>query len=484
MRSPRQRRLLRSLGDVSPALDVLWSYRRRPATDLNAVKAARAAMTWRIVTWPDMLHLYFRYLRWLFHFPTKVAAAVGSYGKETRQRYGRSVPGQIRDILKIALVNGLRPLDYYRAALARHDGGNEIYRYPPFILIRITAERLTAGDDQEKAAYLKNKTAFERRCRAAGVPVVRTVAIARETGIWCPDDAIFEGPLPDRDLIIKLESGGQGRGTESWRSVSPGQFANADGDLLSSAELLKRAASIAKARDRAVLVQERLENHPELRPISGSALSTTRVVTMFNEAGVPEIVDAFYRTSIKPDAAVDNFHNGGVLFPIDLTTGRFLPGMADAAFDQQPIMCHPQTGTSMVDRVHPRWQEVAEMALRLHHIYSECIMPGWDIAVAPDGVVAIELNMVSGISINRQPQFGGLVGTRLLSLLAFHANAWLERNEPPTSRWRVASKAKSMSTEERASALQAASATSRSPNSSVVSPEKNRRSHNSRLMIW
>jgi len=484
MRSPRQRRLLRSLGEGSPALDVFWSYRHRPATDLNAIKAARAAMTWRIVTWPDILHLTFRYLRWLFHFPLEVVAAVRCYGKETRQRYGRGVPGQIRDILKIALVNGLRPRDYYDAALARYGGGSEILRYPPFILVRITAERLALGEDREKAAYLRSKTAFERRCRAAGVPVVRTIAIVRETGVWNSDDTVFEGPLPDCDLIIKLESGGQGRGTEGWRSVGAGQFANGDGDVLSSAELIKRAVSIGNARDRVVLVQERLENHPEMRPISGAALSTTRVVTMINEAGVPEIVDAFYRTSIRPDAAVDNFHNGGVLFPIDLTTGMFQPGMTDAAFDQKPITCHPQTGTPMVGRVHPRWQEMAEMALRLHRMYGECMLPGWDIAVAADGAVAIELNMVSGISINRQPQFGGLVGTRLFSLLAFHANEWLERNEPPTSRWRVASKAKPMSTVETASVLQAASATSRSPNSSVVSPEKNKRSHNSRPTSW
>ena len=444
MRSPRQRRLLRSLGEGYPALDILWSYRRRPATDLNVIKATRAAMTWRIVTSPDIVHVYFEYLRWLYHFPPKVLAAVKSYGKETRQRYGRSRPGQAGDILRIAWVNGLRPRDYYDAALARYGGGSEILKYAPFILIRIAAERLTVGEDREKAAYLRNKTTFERRCRAAGIPVVRTIAIVREAYIRNPDGAVFEGPLPDRDLIIKLESGGQGRGTESWRSVSAGQFANAGGDVLSSAELLKRAKSVARTRDDAMLVQERLENHPEMRPISGSALSTTRVVTMINETGVPEIVDAFYRTSIRPHAAVDNFHSGGVLFPIDIATGMFLPGMTDAAFDQLPITCHPQTGTPMVDRLHPRWQEVAEMALRLHHIYSECVMPGWDIAVAADGAVAIELNMVGGISINRQPKFGGLAGTRLLSLLAFHANEWLERNEPPTSRWRVGSKARTI----------------------------------------
>lgn len=442
-RSARQRRLLSSLGNEGiPALDVLWSYRCRPATDVNLIKATRAAMTWRMVTWRDLVPIFFRYVRWLYRFPRAVLAAVRTNGTYARQRYGRSLPGQVSDILRISLVNGLMPPGYYRAALARHGGGNEILGYLPFFLIGTTAERLTVGEDREKAANLRNKTDFERRCRAAGVRVVRTIAIARGTDIRNPNGDLLEGPLPDRDLMIKFESGWQGLGAEGWRSVGAGQFSSAEGDLLASADLLKRVASIARDREHTMLVQERLENHPELRPISGSALSTTRVMTMFNEAGEPEIVDAFYRTSIKPHAVVDNFHNGGVLFPIDVATGLFRPGMVDAAFDQQPLTCHPQTGAPMVGRAHPYWPSVAKMAIRLHRIYPECVMPGWDIGVAPDGLVAIELNTVGAVSINRQPELGGLIGTRLLALLAFHANQWLGRNEPPTSRWRVGSDAR------------------------------------------
>lgn len=51
MRNHEWRRIPSSVGDGLPALDVLWSYRRRPVTDLNLVKAARAAMIWRRVAW-------------------------------------------------------------------------------------------------------------------------------------------------------------------------------------------------------------------------------------------------------------------------------------------------------------------------------------------------------------------------------------------------------------------------------------------------
>jgi len=64
-------------------------------------------------------------------------------------------------------------------------------------------------------------------------------------------------------------------------------------------------------------------------------------------------------------------------------------------------------------------------------------MPGWDIAVSTDGAVAVEVNFPPGISTNRQATFGGMVGSRMLALLAFHANEWPQHNEPPTSRWRV-----------------------------------------------
>jgi len=81
MRNREWRRIPSSVGDGLPALDVFWFYRRRPVTDLNLVKAARAAMIWRRFAWPDKLHIISHYSRWLFWFPKKAVLHLRSDGR-------------------------------------------------------------------------------------------------------------------------------------------------------------------------------------------------------------------------------------------------------------------------------------------------------------------------------------------------------------------------------------------------------------------
>jgi len=243
--------------------------------------------------------------------------------------------------------------------------------------------------------------------------------------------------LPNRDLIIKPISGGQGTGIEMWRSDGPDRFANAEFGTLSSADLAMRASSLAAAHGCTMLLQEKLENHPDIQQIAGAALSTMRIGTMFNEHGEPEVVDAAYRTSTAPHAAVNNFHAGGLGFPIDVTSGLLGPGVVNGPYDpSSPITHHPQTGSRVAGLKHPAWHASAELALRLHRLFPDVVMPGWDIGFDVNGPIAIEGNHQSGISITRQPPFGGLIGTRTLTLMAYHANQWLERNEPEQSRRR------------------------------------------------
>jgi hypothetical protein len=422
----------------APAPDMLWSYRRRSPTDLNIVKAARAAMLWRDADRAEGLRIVASCLAWLCRLPRRAVVALMESGKATRNRYGRSLLGQLNDMLRVALVNGLTPKEYYRAALARHGGGDQILGYAPFNLVGTVALHLSVGTDFAEAVSLSDKTDFERRCRAAGLPVARTIAIARGTEVRAPTGAIFQSPWPECDLIIKPEIGAKGLGIEGWRPDRRGRFSSpaAGAESLTRQELVKRVLRLAEEYGVAMLIQERLENHADLHEIAGSALATTRIVTMFNEAGDPEIVDSFYRTSILPNVPVDNFHNRGILFPIDIATGTLHPGLADGNFDPDLTVRHPQTGAAVAGRVHPGWPEMTDLALRLHRLYPDCVMPGWDIAFSPRGAVALEVNVPPGFSINRQPTLGGLVGTRTFQLLAFHAARWLDSNEPRTSRWR------------------------------------------------
>ena len=445
-------------GFTFPApFDAAWSYRQRPATDLNIVKAARAAIVWRANKGFKAFIQAGRYLGWVVRFPKDLIWYLVSHNLNVRNRLGRSFSAQIVDMVRVATVNGVMPRDYYDGGLAHCRGGEELFRYVPHHLYHTVANQLTI---ERTSGETQDKYAFECRCRDTGLPVVRTIAIAdpaavrlatgetlsgsqrsrdlaNEAEILTPTGDVPAGLLPDRDLIIKPIIGRQGSGIEMWLSDGPGRFANVENGSLSGAELLTRASSLASARGCAMLLQERSENHPDIQQIAGSALSTMRIGTMFNEHGEPEVVDAAYRTSTAPHAAVNNFHAGGMGFPIEVATGVLCPGVWNGPYDpSSPITHHPQTGARVAGLTHPAWHASAELALRLHRMFPDLVMPGWDIAFDKNGPIIIEGNGVSGISITRQPPFGGLVGTRTLTLLAYHASQWLERNEPERSRWR------------------------------------------------
>jgi hypothetical protein len=419
-----------------PPFDALWSYRRRAPTDLNAVKAARAAMIWRACRGRARLALLARYLGWAFRFQREVVRSVRRHGADARRLYGRSHSRQIADIIRIAARNGVSPRGYYFAGLPRYQGNDDLFRYLPPNLPSTVINQLTLRRNRENFALARDKLAFERRCLELGLPVVRTIAIATDATLLEPSGDPFLDQLPPRDLILKPIRGHQGNGVELWR-YRVGVFTR-DGECLSAAELAHRAGILATKARLSILVQERAVNHPALQSLAGSALATTRLTTALNEKGTPEIVDAFYRTSAEADAPVDNFHAGGALFPIELPSGRFAPGMLDKRWQSQGITHHPQTHTQMVGVVHPGWDAVRDLALALHAALPDFIVVGWDIGFTPAGPIVTEANVPPGVSLNRQSTFGGVVGTRFLQLVAFHCRAWLNANEPADSRWRPA----------------------------------------------
>lgn len=415
--------------------DALWSYRSRPATDLNLIKAARAAIVWRSNKgWKAPIQAG-RYLGWCLRFPRDLVQLLAARGPDARKRLGRSYPGQIADMVKVATVNGLMPRDYYAGDLARHGGGAAMFRYVPYHLYGTVARFLARERSADDVALTKDKYAFERRCRDLGLPVVRTIGIAQPDQLCRPTGEKFAGAFSSHDLIAKPANGRQGLGVERWRYIGPDRFSNAHGEASSADEVIDHLCRSSRTRGSPMLLQECLINHAELSSFSGSALSTARVVTIMNEQNEPEIVEAFFRTSAVPSAAIDNFHGDGILFPIDFRTGRLAPGCSESKPLTMPVIAHPQTGATVAGKSLPGWEAISALSLQAHGQFPGLTLVGWDIGYTPQGPMLVEANVPPGVTLQRQAVSGALVGTRFLGLLAFHAGAWLAAQDPGTSRW-------------------------------------------------
>lgn len=419
-----------------PAFDALASFRRRSPTDLNVLRAMRAAIVWRGKSRRAFLDQLAKYALWPI-FPVSVAASVWKYGRAAKAVYGRGYGGQALDLVRLGFANGVPPRQYYDGGLALLRG-RELDRFIPIDLYSSVAFGLARFHDHGSLALQLDKLAFEKECRRHGLPVVETLAVIDEDTASRPDGGDL-AELPHEDLIVKPSQGSQGRGVALFRAAGPGQFVDSESTTVTGAELIADLQSRAQRAGIPYLIQRRALNSPALAGLVLSALSTVRVVTVLDETGQPEIVDAFFRTPVNATAAVDNFHAGGSWFPIDLKTGVLKAGFG-AGYERRPVneTHHPVTGAEVAGRLHPGALASFELALRAHRAFPDLFISGWDIGFGADGPVIVEFNVPPGVDAGTQRVCGGFIGSRFGRLFAFHATRWLAANVERGSRWAFA----------------------------------------------
>ena len=137
------------------------------------------------------------------------------------------------------------------------------------------------------------------------------------------------------------------------------------------------------------LVEEYVEQHPDLMALSPSGLNTVRIFTQLNRDNV-EILGARLRISVN--SPVDNMGAGNLAAPIDVKSGIvYGPGVySDITKEDQTI--HPVTGKSIKGFEVPFWKETVDMAKKAALHVPENRSVGWDIAITSTGPELIEGN--------------------------------------------------------------------------------------------
>lgn len=308
-----------------------------------------------------------------------------------------------------------RPEARRRAAafLHRYEMKNHVYR-------------LLAPNDG--AVSLWDKEVFAEHAHRCGLPVARTLATARGGRL-----AQLDGRSPEawqRDLFVKpiAAKGGKGADCLTYQPGPPPAFRSARSSTIVPVERLAEYLAVLCARKRyahGALIQARLENHPELKPLTGEPLSTCRLVTILDERGEPEPVVAIFRIAPHDDAIVDNSHAGGMATPVEMHTGA----LGEAAFVRHDAALaryarKEPTGAAIAGTHLPCWREVVDLALRAHRAFRPWVLIGWDIAITPDGPVLVEANdqpCTDGLQRRHQlplgnHRFGELVAHHLVRL--------------------------------------------------------------------
>jgi len=248
---------------------------------------------------------------------------------------------------------------------------------------------------------LADKRRFAERCRAAGLPHPETLALVSAAGIEMLDDPA------GRAVIAKPIDGEGGDGL-----VLLGAFAN--GDSLASA-----LAGLPVPADRVWLVQPQVDCHAALADIRLNALPTIRIVTILDEANRPEVVSATFRCASDPEAQVDNMKAGGLIAPVDLSSGAL--GVACQGYGGGDHAAHPVTGGIIAGRILPDWTAATELVTSAHgKAFADYVLIGWDVALTSRGPLLIEGNGKPGVLMPQRAMRRGLGEGRYGILLAHH----------------------------------------------------------------
>lgn len=145
------------------------------------------------------------------------------------------------------------------------------------------------------------------------------------------------------------------------------------------------------------LLEEIIVQHPDLSKINSSSVNTVRIATAIDSQGHAHIVGACLRCGAA-GSYVDNFHSGGVAYPIDVDMGVVInAGKNNSNLEQYVV--HPGSGVMMIGFQIPHWKEIVSHVLTAAEMVPEMLFLGWDIAVTEEGFDFVEANIGQSASV-------------------------------------------------------------------------------------
>ena len=199
------------------------------------------------------------------------------------------------------------------------------------------------------------------------------------------------------DFVIKPNRGSSGRGIvvivrrdESGRHVKHNQEC-VDVDALRQhcSDILSGMYSLGGHPDQ-VLIQQRVQLHPDFTRISYRGIPDVRVVVYREEP-----VMAMLRLPTAASNGRANLHQGGIGAGIDLDTGVTFHAVQSGG----TVLRHPDTGAALVGWEVPFWPQVLTMAKKIARAVALGYL-GVDIVIdALHGPMLLEANARPGLAI-------------------------------------------------------------------------------------
>lgn len=261
----------------------------------------------------------------------------------------------------------------------RHGASAENYLVLRFYELseRERGEYLTSGRSKTVDTALNRKATKEDKQNVGRKDLFNRAfsGLVRRDFLYAPDCSFEEfTAFLDRHeaCMIKPVAGTMGKGIEKRRCPED------------------RRGFYAHCREEKLLLEEVIRQHPALSEINPSCINSVRINAARDAKGDVRLIGACLKCG-GVGAVTDNFHSGGVAYPLDMETGR-VSGPGRNNREIREYTRHPGTDFFMPGFALPFWAEVKELARQGMERAPSLGYVGWDIALTPDGPELIEGN--------------------------------------------------------------------------------------------
>ena len=135
------------------------------------------------------------------------------------------------------------------------------------------------------------------------------------------------------------------------------------------------------------VIEEVIVQDARMAALHPQSINTLRMSTI-RRNGKVELFHPFMRVGCG-DAVVDNGGSGGLLMPIDISTGTILCAANELGRSYEN---HPDTGIRLVGFSIPRWREAQALIDEIMTLFPNDGYISWDLALTDNGWLIIEGN--------------------------------------------------------------------------------------------
>jgi Sugar-transfer associated ATP-grasp len=265
--------------------------------------------------------------------------------------------------------------------------------------------------DRGWEALVEDKWICYDLLRHNGFSIPRTVAVIDQSLRSFGPERKISSPAMLRDFLVGLNSYPL-FAKVNYGLGSYGAFVidGVDGDhiLLRQSEPIRFNQVFERViGSRTFLVQEFIENHPDIRAFSKYA-ATVRAVNLVKS----NEVSTLYTLLKIPSATsiADNYWRpGNLLADVNPDTGVIRRVVRGKGLDLEELNDHPETGKPLVGMALPHWSELRKVNDACARLFAPMRYPSLDIALTADGPLVVEVNMGGGFDLPQLATGSGLL---------------------------------------------------------------------------